>query len=124
MTDLEKVGLRLFEELAALAQEIPEGHLPQRGVPISPEADDLGRTAAEGWLRTGQRPTLPEEKAAAFPRFWFANTFLRNALIHQKRHPINLGGPAGIPAALMLDLWDLKGKALWESGKEEFPWGG
>ena len=124
MTDLEKVSLRLFQELAALAVEMGEEHLPQRGRPIPPEMDALGEQAARHWLRTGLRPSLPEEKAAAFPRFWFANTFLRHAVLHQTRMALDLGRPAALPGVLMLELWEAKGRELWESPKPEFPWGG
>lgn len=124
MKDLEKVAVRMFQEMAALAVEAGAHPLPQRGVPIPHDLDELGRLVAERWLRTGQRPSLPAESAAAFPRFWFASTFLRNALVHQTQHPLDLGRTAAIPAALMLDLWDKSGRALWEAGKDDFPWAG
>ena len=61
MTDLQRVHLRIFQELAALVQEVEPGFLPQRGVPLTDEMDALGETAALGWLKTGRRPSLPDE---------------------------------------------------------------
>lgn len=124
MTDLEKVSLRLFQELTALVMELDEKLIPQRGRPIPPEMDALGEAVARHWLRTGQRPTLPDQVAAVFPRFWFASMFLRHALLHQTQMPIDLGRPAGIPSALMLEVWQSSGRKLWESPKQEFPWAG
>jgi hypothetical protein len=121
---LEKVAIRLFQEMTSLAMELEEENLPVRGRAISPEMNSLGDQAARHWLRTGQRPIPQAEKAAAFPRFWFANMFLNSALLHRTQRAVVLGRPAALPAVLMLDVWEASGKAFWESAKEEFPWGG
>jgi hypothetical protein len=64
MMDLESVSLRVFQELAALALELGEEHLPVRGLPVDPEMEALGARVAREWLRTGQRPSLLAERVA------------------------------------------------------------
>jgi hypothetical protein len=124
MTDLQRVSLRLFQELSALVLEVGDYPLPQRGKALTPEMDALGEKAARHWLKTGRRPILPDELAAWYPRLWFANSFLRNAVLHEKRHPASLGRPAAIPSVLMLEVWEKSGRAYWESPETEMPWGG
>ncbi len=125
MSDLESVSLRIFQEMAALLAELEPGREPPaRGQKIPEEMNALGAKAAEHWLRTGRRPTSQEEIQAVFPRFWFANMFLKNALLHRTRQVIPLGRPTAMPAVLMLEVWESSGRQHYEAAKPDVPWGG
>ena len=121
--DLESVRLRVFQELAALALELGEEHLPVRGGPIPPEMDGLGEVAAREWLRTGRRPSLLAERVALFPRLWFASMFLKHAMLHRTL-ALSSDKPAGLLSVALLEGWQAAGKAQWEAPRKEMPWGG
>lgn len=120
---LEEISLRIFQALADLVVAL-EGDTPERGRPIPPETDELGAQAARNWLRTGHLPTTQEAIFAVIPRFWFANTFLQNLLVHRTQREIPVGRPIEMPAILMLDVWAKSGRHYWESTEQKIPWGG